>query len=118
MGRPKISDDTIRSINFTVRLTESEFKKLEALAAFCGKAPGVLIRDKVFNGRFPDPKRAKIDRDTYYELKKIGVNLNQLTRLANSGRVPAALVGLIMKLQNQQELIINILIHDSGSENR
>jgi hypothetical protein len=118
MARPKLTEEHRRSVNFTVRLTDAEVKKLEALAAVCGKAPGILIRDKVFKGRFPEPKSAKLDRDAYFELKKIGVNLNQLARKANSNIVPVGLLGLIIKLQKQQEIIIKLLLHDRQSENR
>ena len=118
MGRPKLTDENRRSVNFTVRLSPSELKKLEAFAIVCGKAPGVLVRDKVFSGRFPEPKTARLDRDTYIELKKTGVNLNQLAKKANSNIVPIGLLAILLKLQRQQEIIIKLLLHDSQSENR
>ncbi|HEY2581924.1 MAG TPA: plasmid mobilization relaxosome protein MobC [Mucilaginibacter sp.] len=118
MSRPKLSDAQRRAINFTVRLTEGELKKLEQLAELCGKPPGILMRDKVFKGKFPQPKMAKLDFDTYLELKKIGVNLNQLTRQVNSGVVPTALLGFITRLLKQQETIIKLLTYDRKPENR
>jgi hypothetical protein len=95
MARPKLSNEHRRSVNFTVRLTETELKQLEALAGLCGKAPGILVRDKVFKGRFPEPKVAKLDAQFYLELKRIGINLNQLLRKVNAGIMPQGLTGLL-----------------------
>lgn len=118
MSRPKLAAEHRRSVNFTVLLTEAELKKLESLAKLCGKAPGILLRNKVFKGKFPEPKLAKLDLDSYLELKKIGVNLNQLAKKANAGVLPVGMLGLIMKLLKQQETIIKLLLYDRQSENR
>jgi len=112
MARPRISSDQKRSIKFTFRVTEQELNKLALLAETCGLAPGVLIREKIFKGRFPIPKTAKLDLNTYLELKKIGVNLNQLTRQVNSGVLPAELSSKLTELLKQQGVIINLLLHD------
>jgi hypothetical protein len=117
MARPKLTEDNLRSINFTVRLTPVELKKLEAIAKLCGKAPGLLMRDRFFKGRFPEPKTPKLDYDTYFELKKIGVNLNQLTRKVNANIFPNGLLSVLAKLQQQQDIIIKLLLDDSQSEN-
>lgn len=118
MGRPKLASEHRRSVNFTVRLTETELKKLEALAGLCGKAPGILVRDRVFKGRFPEPKVAKLDAQTYLELKRIGINLNQLLKKVNAGVMPQGLTGLLRQLLSQQKIIIQLLLHDRQSENR
>ncbi|HEY8781190.1 MAG TPA: plasmid mobilization relaxosome protein MobC [Mucilaginibacter sp.] len=119
MGRPRISKEAVRSVNFTIRLTETEQRTLEKVANTCGLSPSALVREKVLKGRFPEPRPGRIDLDTYLELKKIGVNLNQLTRLANAGRMNQKLVELLVNLWKQQQQIISLLLnHDSHSENR
>ena len=119
MGRPKINPEKKRTVNFTIRLTAGEQEKLEDAAEVCGKTPAEMIRSKVFKDKFPRPKISKIDMGTYFELKKIGNNLNQLTRLANWGRVHVSLAGILTQLMKQQEKIINeILDHDRHSEDR
>jgi hypothetical protein len=118
MPRPKLPEDQRRVVNFTVRLTSAEVKRLEQLANLCCKAPGILMRDKFFKGKFPEPKMAKLDLQTYLELKKIGVNLNQLTRQVNSGIVPSGFLGLLMKLLKHEDFIIKLLLHDRQPENR
>lgn len=119
MGRPKGVKEEVRSKNYTIRLTKEEQKRLESAAEICGVTPAVLIRRKLFKGKFPEAKTPRIDLNAYAELKKIGVNLNQLAKKANSGILPRELLPLIMKLLNQQETIISkILYRDSQSENR
>jgi hypothetical protein len=118
MGRPKMEREKKLSQRFIFRLTEDELNRLNKAAEVCGKAPGTIVRAKLFKGKFPEPKTAKLDLNTFLELRKIGVNLNQLTKKVNSGFLAVGLASVLMKLRQQQEAIIKNLIHDSQSENR
>jgi len=119
MGRPKVNDEKRRAINFTIRLTRAELDLLEEAERTTGKSPAALIRQKVFKGKFPKAKISRIELDTYFQLRKIGVNLNQLTRLANSGILSNALLSILDRLKKEQEIIIEqILNYDSQSEDR
>lgn len=119
MGRPRSDKEKLRDINFTLRLTAGEMKNIDEAVATCGKAAGELIRCKLFTGKFPDAKTARLELKTYLELKKIGVNLNQLTKLAHAGRIDMNLIKILMQLLRQQEIIIaQILYHDSQSKDR
>jgi Bacterial mobilisation protein (MobC) len=118
MGRPKIERDKKLSQRFIFRLTEDEQNRISRAAEACGIASGTLVRTKLFKGRFPEPKTAKLDLNTFLELRKIGVNLNQLTKKVNSGQLPGNLRSLLILLMQQQQNIINKLMHDSQSENR
>ena len=97
-------------MNFTFRLTEEEQKKLFRLSEITGQVPGVLIREKLFKGRFPEPKKAKLDLDTYLELKRIGVNVNQLAKHANAGRMPVGMPTILKQLVAQLNLMIKLLV--------
>jgi hypothetical protein len=89
------------------------------LADSCGTNPGDLVRSKLFKGHFPNTRLPKIDADTYVELKKIGVNLNQLTRHANSGKLPVGIDKTLAALWRQEEKILRLLLkNDSGSKDR
>lgn len=118
MGRPQLTKESKRSQKIIFRLTEDELQKLRQLAEICGKSPSALIREKLFNGRFPQAKTAKLDLLTYTELKKIGVNINQLAWKVNSGFLPFNLLAMLRKLSEQQQLIILKLTDDRHSENR
>ena len=118
MARPKVPSQEKRSVRFSFRLTESEWGQLLQLAQTCGRAPAGLIRDKLFNGRFPVAKSSKLDVGIYAELKKIGVNVNQLAKRVNSGTALTAVPEILNELLCQQDKIINLLIRDRDPENR
>lgn len=119
MGRPKLDNSARRSVNLIVRLTSAEKRQIEKAAASCGVSPGVMVREKLFEGKFPPARIARIELDTFLELKKIGVNLNQLTRLAHGGRINSTFRYTLNQLLIQQRLLISQLLrHDSHSENR
>ncbi|WP_428330376.1 plasmid mobilization protein [Mucilaginibacter sp.] len=88
MARPALPNSQRRVINFTIRLTMEELETLNSWAELCGKTASELVSEKIFTGHFPRPKTARIEVQTFLELKKIGVNINQQTRLLNSGRLP------------------------------
>jgi len=118
MGRPKIDREKKLSQRFIFRITEDELKRLNKAAEICGQAPGTIARAKLFKGKFPEAKTAKLDLNTFLELKKIGVNLNQIAKKLNSNHVAYGLASVLIKLRMQQETILKILIHDSKPENR
>lgn len=56
---------------------------------------------------------------TYLQIKKIGVNLNQLVRLAKAGKISVDLLRVILEVRRQQRTIIDKLFEDdSDSEDR
>ena len=118
MARPRLSNDVKLSKRFIFRLTEDELLLLKNVASLSGKAPGVAVRAKLFKGKFPKPKISKLDLQTYVELKKIGVNINQMTRQANLNRWPDGVKEQLQRLLKQQQFIIDLLLNDSESEDR
>ncbi|AMR32725.1 hypothetical protein A0256_15485 [Mucilaginibacter sp. PAMC 26640] len=118
MSRPQLPKEQKRSIKITFRLAEKEKIKIEEAAKVCGLPVGIFIREKLLKSKFPEPKVAKVDLQTYQELKKIGVNVNQLARHANAGRLPTGILAILMKLIQQENKIINLLLYDRESENR
>ncbi|WCT13495.1 plasmid mobilization protein [Mucilaginibacter jinjuensis] len=118
MSRPRLEEDKKLSERFIFRLSKDELNRINKAAENCGKQPGPLVREKLFKGKFPEAKAAKLDLFTYTELKRIGNNLNQLTKLAHSRIVPIGLQQLLLKLLQQQEIILKLLLHDRRPENR
>jgi uncharacterized protein YbjT (DUF2867 family) len=101
-----------------LQLKLAEKEKVAEAAAACGKHPAVWAREKILSGRFPATRPPQFDLLMYTELKKIGVNLNQLTRLANTGIIDRSLLGLILKLLGRIDYLIIKIVHDSRSKNR
>jgi hypothetical protein len=118
MARPRLSEDIKLSKRFTFRLSEAELLRINGAAEICGKSPGTLAREKLFKGRFPKARKPKLDSQHYTELKKIGVNLNQLTKLCHTGRIPNQLLGVLMRLEQRLDLTVAKLVYDSHSKDR
>jgi hypothetical protein len=118
MARPKVPSAQKRTVKFTLQLTSAEKQQLTELAQHCGKAPATLAREKIFTGRFPQPRAARTDLKMYTELRKIGVNLNQLTWGANAGFKSPWLMPTLQRLEEQQDIIIAALVYDRQPADR
>jgi predicted DNA binding CopG/RHH family protein len=78
------SEYTARSKRITVRFSEEELRRLEKLAGQTHMKISTFLRGAVLKHKIV----SKTDMDTIRELKKIGVNLNQIARHMNQeGRV-------------------------------
>ncbi len=81
-GRPRLSLDERRSYQVRIGFTPSQYEKLEERAESAGLNETELIRRLSINQQFCTVPA--INRNALIELNKIGVNLNQLTKIANS----------------------------------
>jgi hypothetical protein len=118
MARPRKADNAKKTYRLIIRLSADERKSVEAVAKSKGLKGYAYGRLRLLDGRVQKTVLAEIDQAVYFELKKIGVNLNQLTRVANSGRLPVGIQELLVRLGEQQQTIIKILLRDRDSEDR
>ena len=118
MARPRIDDNAKKTYRLIIRLSADERKSVETVARSKGLKAYAYGRLRLLDGRVQKTVLAEIDQAVYLELKKIGVNVNQLTRVANSGRLPVGIRELLIRLADQQQLIIKILLHDRNPEGR
>ncbi len=72
-----------RSYFRSVRLTRGELSSLRARAHAAGLTVSEFLRRVAF-GQAIRARRNHLDRDAIYHLSKIGTDLNQLTRVANT----------------------------------
>ena len=86
MARPRIADNAKKTYRLIIRLSADERKSIETVATTKGLKAYAYGRLRLLNDKTPKTILAEIDQAVYFELKKIGVNLNQLTLVANSGR--------------------------------
>ena len=112
MARPRKDDIEKRIMQVNIRLTKGEADKVEEYSKASGVTPANWIRQKVFTGKFPNPKMSPLDASIYTELRKIGVNLNQVTHQINLGEKPAILMKLQLELMAMLEKIYKLLLHD------
>jgi hypothetical protein len=81
MVRPHKPADDRASSAFRVRLTADERRQLDAKASSAGISITQLVRAAVLRYKAPSPP---IVREAVDELHRLGVNLNQLMRHANT----------------------------------
>lgn len=70
-----------RKHSITLCFNDEEFAKVEELASMLKKPRATAVRDLILNKEF---KLKKENGDIYYELHKIGVNINQIARAINT----------------------------------
>jgi hypothetical protein len=89
MARPKKQPAERRTISLSCRVTAQERLRIETAAGHAGVSSSEYMRRQVLTGRVIVRERRVIDHATFDQLRRIGVNLNQLTRLAHQeGEVP------------------------------
>ncbi len=85
-GRPRKLDDELRGYVCSVSLNQTEYAKLIERAESVGlgalKMRATFVRKLIMNAKINSVPL--INKEALSELNKIGQNLNQLTRLANS----------------------------------
>lgn len=112
MSRPKVNEKDRRIVQVNIRLTTTEASTIDEHAKASGLSPANWIRVKVFTGKFPMVKASPLDAAVYYELKKIGVNLNQAAHKLNQGEFPKDYRRLQLELTAILDKILKQLLHD------
>ena len=112
MGRPRVDDQDKRIVQVNIRLTEDEYKKASQYAEASHLSPANWIRYKVFNGKFPPMKTSPIDAKVFYELNKMGVNLNQITHKINHGEIPKEYLLFTLQVRTKLTEVLKLLSND------
>lgn len=86
MGRPQLSADRRRTKRLGVRVSASEWRMIKARASRAGVRPTSFVREAALSA----PRRSTSAADVATveerrELRRIGVNLNQVARRLNAG---------------------------------
>ena len=106
MGRPKKRAEAALTERLFVRCTRAEREQLEAwMKATVVKSLSELMRRTLFGLHI----QARIDQDTYYELRRIGNNLNQIARRLNSG-IPVYLPELAQEYRALKRVLAEIAV--------
>ena len=89
MARPKKQPAERRTVSLSCRLTMAERLLIETAAAQAGLSLCEYVRRQVLKGKVSIQQNRALDHSTFDQLRRIGVNLNQLTRLAHqTGEIP------------------------------
>jgi lambda repressor-like predicted transcriptional regulator len=101
MARPQKQTETHRPHRLSVRVSADELAAFTERVKLAGVNPSEYLRQAALRRRVSVPSAARrADPLVIAELNRIGVNLNQLTKTANStGKVPPALDQLCRKIE-------------------
>jgi hypothetical protein len=116
MSRPRKDDIEKRLIQVNIRLTKDESDMLNNYSTASGLSPANWIRQKVFTGRFPNLKQSPINAALYQELKKIGVNINQIAHRVNLGEMPGPYLTYQLELLDKLNKIFKLLTDDRQAD--
>jgi hypothetical protein len=86
MPRPKKDTDERRSEALAFRLTPAERLRVEHAAIEAGLSASEYAREQTLKGRIVMEQRIALDPAVFDQLRRIGVNLNQLARVANQSK--------------------------------
>ena len=112
MARPRKEPDERRSETLAIRLTAAQRIRVEQAALAAGLSASEYARSLVLAGRVVVRQNRALDHAAFDELRRIGVNLNQLTRLAHQrGQFPAGLSDVFVTLDR---ILIRELDGDAG----
>jgi hypothetical protein len=99
MARPRKEPDYRSSETLAIRLTPAERIRVEHAALAARLNASEYARAQVLGGRVVVRQYRTLDHAVFDELRRIGVNLNQLTRLAHQRqRLPAGLAEVFATL--------------------
>ena len=116
----------VRTFRKTIRFTEDEAKRLEAIARAKGIPVAELIRKKVLDLPVPDrispkklAKRLEEFRKLLYEVNKIGVNLNQIARHCNKYReVDCEVLVQLIEIKRELKALVQTAYEELTGDNR
>jgi len=84
-----------------------------------GLTPAQWLREAALSRRLPSPPVPAINREQYADLARLSANLNQLTKLANSGQTVTVADALLQRLADEVGRLRLALLgadhHDSKS---
>lgn len=112
IGRPRLLEVERRAFSIRPGFNEREFEKLEHRAESVGLDVSEFVRRLALNQQFH--ALPTINRQALAELSKIGSNVNQLARVANStGEVSQAIAGVKSELE---KITLTLTLDNSKSE--
>lgn len=112
MARPAKQPAERRTVSLSCRVTPLERLGIDRAAAQAGLSPSEYVRRLALTGRVTVQGRRTLDPALFDQVRRIGVNLNQLTRLAHrEGKIPAGLAAITAAIER---LIVRALEPEPG----
>ena len=101
MGRPRKELSALKIIQVNVRMTADEYVRVSTNAETLGISVADYIRKLGSGKSLPKKKVDAMDRELFVQLSRIGNNINQLTKVYNSGiRDPFNIKELLIEVKD------------------
>ena len=101
MARPKKSKEERLTKRLEIRLSASDYANLAHASEDSGMTVTDYARQQILNGRVVIKQTRKLDHDVYDQLRRLGTNLNQLTKTSNyKGRISPEILQLCSRIEH------------------
>lgn len=87
MKKRKVPIEDKRIFEVKIRLNRQEKDKLDQVMATCQTHAPDIFRRLLMKNKFPEAKAPMLDYDTYEQLRRVGVNLNQYVKALNQKKL-------------------------------
>lgn len=108
MARPRLDEEERRTRTLGVRLTAGEAEALSEQARAARLSMGAYVRRRALGQHVRVAEERRLGPAELRELNRIGVNLNQIARLLNSGAARAP-TGTRTAVERVEELVAGLL---------
>lgn len=115
MARPKLDPTERKTEQINLRLSPVELSTLARKADAAGTTVTAFTRSAALGKTVKAPPQSSVDFETRQELRRIGVNLNQIAKHLNAGR--AVPVDVIAQTCTKLDSLFDRIMPD-GSESR
>lgn len=112
MPRPRKTPSDLRTQSLTCRLTEAERLQIEQAAYRAGLTASEYLRRHALTGRVVVRETRTLDHAAFDQLRRIGVNLNQLARHTNA---TGALLPEVARAAEAVERVLSRLLDDGSA---
>jgi len=99
-GRPRSDSDSVRHKTIGVRVNKLEWEELQKKGKIMGMSPAQWLRTASLQRRLPQAPVPEINRQTYANLMRLAVNLNQIARAVNAGQSNAP-INLLLEIRRE-----------------
>ena len=108
-----------RTVMVAARVTPAEHAAWRKKAAAVGVSPSALLRDAMARTRTWTAAARVVERERTLQIARIGNNLNQLVRWANTHRTAAEAVSVIAHLVSFERSLLRVArIGEDGGDAR
>jgi hypothetical protein len=116
MARPKKTQEERLTKRVKFDLTPTDYAQALKDSQKAGMTLTAYARQLFLHGKVVIHKKRQLDHETFNELRRVGVNLNQLTRAVNqSGNIPdSRLSNICLRLED----VLSKTIYDSNGNQK